>query len=83
MPDVYVIPNRVSFAISVSCKKCDWAEIYPVKTSPPKTCPTCRHNKLTVSTTDSIEYAWFVWPPERVRRQGKIEVLDHTPEDKR
>jgi hypothetical protein len=83
MPDVYVIPNRVSFAISVSCKKCDWAEIYPVKTSPPKTCPACGHNKLTVSTTDSIEYAWFVWPPDRERRQGKIEVLDHTPEEMR
>jgi hypothetical protein len=72
MPDVYVIPNRVSFAISVSCKKCDWAEIFPLGTTDyPRKCPTCG-SKVTISTTDSIEYAWFVWGPDRERRRGSI-----------
>ena len=85
MPDVYVVPDRISFAISVSCKSrtCDWAEIYPLGTTDyPRKCPTCS-SKVTVSTTDSIEYAWFVWGPERERRQGIIEVLNHTPEENR
>lgn len=31
--------------------------------------------------TDSIEYAWFVWPPDgqRMRTRGFIQVLDSTP----
>jgi hypothetical protein len=80
MPDVYVVPDRISFAISVSCKSkmCEWAEIYPLGSDYPKLCPTCG-SKVTISTTDSIEYAWFVWGPERNRKRGAIEVLEHTP----
>jgi hypothetical protein len=84
MPDVYVVPDRISFAVSVSCKSktCEWAEIYaldhPLGINPPKTCPVCG-TKTTISTTDSIEYAWFHWGPERGRRRGAIEVLAHTP----
>jgi len=84
MPDVYVVPDRISFAVSVSCKSktCEWAEIYPLGVDYPKLCPVCG-SKVTVSTTDSIEYAWFHWGPERGRRRGIIEVLEHTPNNNR
>jgi hypothetical protein len=29
--------------------------------------------------TDSVEYAWFVWPEERGRSAGKVQVLAETP----
>jgi hypothetical protein len=92
MPDVYVIPDRVSFAISVSCKgtrgedgytaPCGWAEVYPRGVDYPRRCPQCGL-EVSVSTTDSIEYAWFHWGPERGRKRGMIEVLEHTPEEQR
>lgn len=47
MPDVYVIPNRVSFTAD--------------------------------GKADSIEYAWFVWGPDRNKCIGKVEVLNSTP----
>lgn len=33
--------------------------------------------------TDATEYAWFVWPPERGRRAGRLEVLAETPASER
>lgn len=80
MPDVYVIPDRVSFAKSFSCmsKVCDWAEIVSLETPNPPACPVCGA-KVRVSSTDSIEYAWFVFGPKRNRKEGKIRVLKHTP----
>lgn len=51
MPDIYVVPDRISFTGD--------------------------------GKADSIEYAWFVFGPERCRRTGKIEVLDHTPLEQR
>lgn len=44
--DVYVLPNRPSFA---------------------------------KGQTDSCEYAWFVWGPDRDRAIGRVSVLDTTP----
>ena len=87
MPDVYVVPNRISFALSVSCANnrktgCDFAVILPLTAEVPRRCPKCGA-RTRVSTTDSIEYGWFVWTPERGRRVGKIEVLDHTPDEER
>lgn len=80
MPDVYVIPDRVSFAKSFSCmsKTCEWAEIVSLDTKNPPACPLCG-DEVRVSLTDSIEYAFFVWGPERNRKEGKIRVLKHTP----
>jgi hypothetical protein len=45
-PDVYVLPNRPSFARG---------------------------------HTDSCEYGWFVWGPERERVHGRVCVLNTTP----
>lgn len=33
--------------------------------------------------TDSIEYAWFVWPGARRRKSGRVRVLDVTPRSER
>jgi hypothetical protein len=33
--------------------------------------------------TDSIEYAWFVWPSVRARQHGELRVLAATPVDQR
>lgn len=33
--------------------------------------------------TDATEYAWFVWPPERGRTSGRIEILAETPASER
>lgn len=84
MPDVYVIPDRVSFAQSVTCTSsvCLFAKMYPLHVKAPRKCPKCGA-KTRVSSADSIEYAWFVWGPERGRRKGSIEVLDHTPLEQR
>lgn len=88
MPDVYVIPDRVSFAISMTCmnrkKGCKWGRIVAISQTVriPKACPKCGY-RIRVSSADSIEYAWFVWPPERHRKVGQIHVLDHTPLDVR
>jgi hypothetical protein len=85
MPDIYVIPDRVSFAKSISCfsKTCDYATIVSLTARVPKKCPQCG-SKLRVSSTDSIEYAWFVWDQKhRSSRKGSIEVLAHTPLEER
>lgn len=51
MPDVYVVPDRISFTAD--------------------------------GKADSIEYAWFVFGPDRQRRTGQIEVLEITPAEQR
>jgi hypothetical protein len=86
MPDIYVIPDRVSFAKSISCfrnkKGCTYAKIVALTARIPKACPKCGA-KLRVSSSDSIEYAFYVWGPERGRKEGKIRVLNHTPLEQR
>jgi hypothetical protein len=86
MPDIHVIPDRVSFAKSISCfrnkKGCTYARIVPLTARIPKACPKCGF-KLRVSSSDSSEYAWYVWGPERGRKEGKIQVLRHTPLEER
>ena len=96
MPDIYLLPNRPTFAVT---KKLD-----------------PRSGKWKTTSSDSCEYAWFVWPEPHfsitypttrrtvaacfgpqpsgiigpkmpneatTRRTGRIEVLDITPEDVR
>lgn len=45
--------------------------------------PSFRPSKRGLLTTDSIEYAWFVWSEERNRSEGKIKVLKTTPKEER
>jgi hypothetical protein len=71
--DVYVLPRRPSFAASLKCKKkCGWATTLPLDAERPKVCPACSA-AVTVTTSDSCEYAWFVWGPGR---GGRWQVLD-------
>lgn len=38
---------------------------------------------FTGKGTDATEYAWFVWPPDRKREYGSIQVLSTTPRENR
>ena len=87
-PNVYVLPNRPSFVISASCAArrntgCKWARMFAVKEQNiiPGKCPECG-SAIRFSTTDSCDYAWFVWGPER-RRTGELTVLAETPAEQR
>lgn len=82
-PDVYVLPNRPAFVASLSCKaKCGWKTLRPLHDPRPRACPSCG-GAVSCSTTDAIEYAWFVWTPDRARKSGSIQVLAETPEEER
>jgi hypothetical protein len=47
--------------------------------------PSFRPSKRGLLTTDSVEYAWFVWgdEPGRNRNEGRIKVLKTTPKEER
>jgi hypothetical protein len=47
--------------------------------------PTFRPSKRGLLTTDSVEYAWFVWgdEPGRNRSEGRVKVLKTTPKEER
>jgi hypothetical protein len=89
LPDVYVVP-RPSFCLSVKCA-CGWRATYPTGT-PRKsiTCGNaqldharpCTRSRLSFSTSDSADYAWFVWSTmwDLKGRESLISRLD-LPED--
>jgi hypothetical protein len=119
-PDVYVLPNRPSFAASIRCvsknmlsplhvlpphareiekhvgSTCSWRVMLPVEAERPKVCPWCA-GKVSCSTTDATEYAWFVWHaqkgatdprqlsliPNAPGGHGKIQILADTPASER
>jgi hypothetical protein len=85
-PDVYVLPNRPSFAASLKCTAvgtgCGWKEMLPISAPRPAKCPKCGGHR-SCSTTDATEYAWFVWTPDRERKKGSVQVLNETPESER
>lgn len=47
--------------------------------------PSFRPSKRGLLTTDSIEYAWFLWgdDPGRYRSEGRLKVLKTTPKEER
>lgn len=59
--DVYVLPDRPSFIVSIKCKDCGWRRILPLTAGRPSSCEECGEKKLQISTTDANEYGWFVW----------------------
>lgn len=73
--DIFLLPKRPEFTASMSCsaKKagCAYKETLPIEVPRPRTCPLCGA-RTTCSTTDSIEYAWFVWGPGH---GGRWEIL--------
>lgn len=79
--DVYVMSRRPSFCASISCNQrkggCGWHVTQPVDDARPLRCPDCS-GKLTVTTSDSTAYAWFVWGPGRGNRWHILDVDDAT-----
>lgn len=69
--DTLILPMRPEFIASMSCSAkrqgCMYRESLPIEAPRPKLCPLCGA-KTMCSTTDSIEYAWFVWGPRRGNR---------------
>lgn len=69
--DILLLQKRPEFKASMSCsakkKGCEWRAMLPIEAERPRTCPACGA-KTMCSTTDSIEYAWFVWGPGRGNR---------------
>jgi hypothetical protein len=89
MPDIYTLPDRPNFVASYKCKPkdshdrgCGWHALLPIAADAVKACPVCGR-KVQRSTSDSAEYAWFVWTPERGRKAGKVCILASTPEAER
>lgn len=72
--DLIILPKRPSFAKFASCaghKKrpsmpppCDWNQAYLPNEPHPKVCPGCGCPTKVV-TSDSADYAWFIWGPGR------------------
>jgi hypothetical protein len=72
--DVYILTSRPEFAASLKCKKkCGWEVLQRLNDPRPKHCPCCCE-AVTCTTSDSCEYAWFVWGPGRGNRWHLIDV---------
>jgi hypothetical protein len=78
--DLVIMPRRPSFAQFCSCTVCAWKATLPASAERPSWCPECiksagghsvGKSPIKVSTTDSTEYAWFVWGPGR---GGRYEI---------
>lgn len=64
-PSIFVLPKRPSFAMFVRCKKpCGWSVVLPSDAVRPTSCPKCS-SPVLITTSDSADYAWFMWrePP--------------------
>lgn len=81
--DVFLLPRRPSFVLAVSCKgRCGWGELIPLRPDTgkptwdrPARCNACG-DRVTASSSDACEYAWFVWGPNR---GGRWQILEATP----
>ncbi len=94
MPDTYELPNRPSFARSITCKSlenatadrkagCGWHFMQDTKDRPPTACPQCNDVILQVTTSDATDYCWLVWTPERGRTWGRRFILPETSREER
>lgn len=59
-------------------ERCEW-----LRAGPPDVYVLPNRPSFTGEGTDSIAYAWFVWPPERGRQAGRVQVLPVTPASER
>ncbi|HEY3500710.1 MAG TPA: hypothetical protein VGK73_38725 [Polyangiaceae bacterium] len=89
MPDDYQLPDRPSFIASYKCKPrdqhdkgCGWEKKTPIGAPIISACPECGR-KVQRSTSDSAEYSWFLWTPERGRSVGQSRILLSTPAEAR
>jgi predicted RNA-binding Zn-ribbon protein involved in translation (DUF1610 family) len=89
MPDDYQLPERPSFIASYKCKPrdqhdkgCGWELKTPTVAAIISACPQCGR-KVQRSTSDSAEYSWFLFTPERGRSVGQSRILASTPAEAR
>jgi hypothetical protein len=89
MPDIYTLPDRPSFIASYKCKPrdehdrgCGWKMKTPIAAPRIKRCPIC-DREVQRSTSDSAEYCWAVWGPDRGRTVSRVQILDSTPREER
>jgi hypothetical protein len=91
-PDVWVLPNRPSFADRVDCLACGhhWlvAHNAPASSGPAYRCDYCNGDNAGLrrrSTTDATDYAWLTWPEPaaRARKAGSLAILATTPAKER
>lgn len=89
MPDEYSLPDRPNFIASYKCKPrdkhdrgCGWTAKTAIDAPRITECPVCAR-KVQRSTSDSADYSWFVWTPERGRRVGKATILESTSKEER
>lgn len=80
--DIHVLPKRPEFVASIKCKAentngkrvgCGWTVVQMIDMPRPGACPSCGSLDLQISTTDSCEYAWWIWGPGR---GGRWSILD-------
>lgn len=75
--DMWVLDKRPGFVASIKCATantdptCAWRVTLPLDAPRLTACPRCG-SVVTTSTTDSTEYAWFVWG----LGGGRWEILD-------
>lgn len=72
-PSIYVLPRRPSFAMFVRCDGCSWRVTLPSDAERPRRCDECGA-AVKIATSDSSDYAWFVWRDQR--GQGRVHILD-------
>lgn len=89
--DIIVLPRRPSFAQFLNCggrprspmgmapalAPCVWKDVIESSAERPQSCPQCG-GAVKASTTDSTEYAWFIWGEGRGGRYC-IANEDFTP----
>ncbi len=74
-----ILPRRPSFAASLKCgekKKCGWTRIQELAAARPDVCIGCG-GKVACTTSDSADYAWFVFGQE-IEREWRILDIDRT-----
>ncbi len=81
--DLFPLVQRPSFAASLKCKRrpnrkkndptpvCGWKLLLPIDDPRPKQCPLCGAG-VDCTTSDSADYAWFVFGPGRGNRWGLL-----------
>jgi hypothetical protein len=81
--DIFVLPRRPSFCAAIACKTvqgkrqgCGWRIVQELETPRPKTCHGCGLGGLTVTTSDSQDYGFWVWGLGRGNRWFILDVAE-------
>jgi hypothetical protein len=85
-PDVYVLPNRPSFAHKITCGCGSWLVPWNLDADALLPyCLVCEGEVKRAAATDATEYAWFVWGLREgmargnVHREASLRILAETP----